>query len=242
MSATEPAEYPPVSTEPQRQALDEMSQELLRKLNTMVEEQNERARQFASTEHSLSSKPMEFDLSLPEAPGAAGTLPSVAAFPEPSGQGNLHSSWDTPHTTGRHTSPPPPPIPSPAAGNASLPGFPAPSAPTATPDEQAARRRAEILQRQREQRRAEQEAEEQRRERIRQAQQSVDSIGSLLEFLGQKKAKATDSAAAPHPPEPAGSSTGPAQQPERTQSCGCTTLFIVIATILIILKVVASMD
>ncbi len=48
---------PEVSTEPQRQALDEISRQLVEKLNTMVREQNERAERFAATQHSLSSLP-----------------------------------------------------------------------------------------------------------------------------------------------------------------------------------------
>ncbi len=48
---------PHVSTEPQRQALDEMSRQLVEKLNAMVHEQHERARRFAATQHSLSPLP-----------------------------------------------------------------------------------------------------------------------------------------------------------------------------------------
>lgn len=50
-----PAEQ--VSTEPQRKALEAMSQELLDKLNKMVEEQQQRAQEFAAHQHSLSSLP-----------------------------------------------------------------------------------------------------------------------------------------------------------------------------------------
>ena len=46
-----------VSTEPQRLALEEMSRDLVDKLNKMVAEQEERAAQFAAQQHSLSAKP-----------------------------------------------------------------------------------------------------------------------------------------------------------------------------------------
>ncbi len=46
-----------VSTESQRQALDEMSRQLVERLNDMVREQNERAERFAATQHSLSPLP-----------------------------------------------------------------------------------------------------------------------------------------------------------------------------------------
>lgn len=234
-------ENPQVTTEPQRQALDEMSHDLLRKLNAMVEEQNERARQFANTEHSLSSTPMEFNITLPESPGIstaslipaqqAATIPGTSsAAPVATGTCSTWGETDD----GTASTPPPPPSPL-------LPGNKATQDP-------AAQRRAQILQRQREQRKAEQEAEEQRRERIRQAQESADSVGSLLEFLGLKKSKSASADAdlppppSPGSPSPAPGSPAPASQPASGQSCGCTTLFVVIAVILIILKVIASMD
>lgn len=226
MSTPEQDERPPVTTEPQRQALDEMSRELLRKLNAMVEEQNERARQFANTEHSLSSTPMEFNLTLPEPPAADGNT-IVSAPLSTTVSGTAAATQPPPHAwqESAGSTPLPPPNPLHSRQNA---------------QQQAAQRRAQILQRQREERRAEQEAEEQRRERIRQAQESADSIGSLLEFLGLKKAKpATEETALP--PTPGSSSAESAPQPAPTQSCGCTTLFIVIAVILIILKVIASL-
>lgn len=46
-----------VSTEPQRRALDAMSDDLVRKLHAMVAEQEQRAREFAAHQHSLSSLP-----------------------------------------------------------------------------------------------------------------------------------------------------------------------------------------
>lgn len=44
-------------TEPQRRALEEMSQALLERLNVMVREQEERAQDFAQRTHSLSALP-----------------------------------------------------------------------------------------------------------------------------------------------------------------------------------------
>ena len=46
-----------VTTEPQRLALEAMSNELVEKLHAMVEEQQQRAREFAAHQHSLSSLP-----------------------------------------------------------------------------------------------------------------------------------------------------------------------------------------
>lgn len=46
-----------VSTEAQRQALEEMSNELVRKLNLMIQEQEQRAREFAATHHSTLPTP-----------------------------------------------------------------------------------------------------------------------------------------------------------------------------------------
>lgn len=48
-----------VTTEPQRLALEAMSQDLVRKLNSMVAEQEARAREFAAHQHSLSSLPVQ---------------------------------------------------------------------------------------------------------------------------------------------------------------------------------------
>ena len=54
-------------TEPQRKALEEMSRQLLERLNTMVMEQESRAHDFAQRSHSLSplpgeQQPMNFDV------------------------------------------------------------------------------------------------------------------------------------------------------------------------------------
>ena len=46
-----------VSTEAQRQALENMSNELIRKLNLMIQEQEQRVQEFARTHHSQLSTP-----------------------------------------------------------------------------------------------------------------------------------------------------------------------------------------
>ena len=51
-------EIPEVSTEVQRQALDAMSEELVQKLNRMIEEQDARVKAFAVQNPSLSSLPV----------------------------------------------------------------------------------------------------------------------------------------------------------------------------------------
>ena len=67
-----------VTTAPQRQALETMSQNLIEKLNAMVAEQEQRARDFAAHQHSLSSLP---SYTLPEITQAP--LTSVPRPPEP---------------------------------------------------------------------------------------------------------------------------------------------------------------
>lgn len=62
-----------VSTEPQRLALEAMSRDLVEKLNAMVAEQEQRARDFAAHQHSLSSLPAQMTpeltrIEMPEAP------------------------------------------------------------------------------------------------------------------------------------------------------------------------------
>lgn len=61
-----------VSTEPQRRALEAMSQDLVAKLNAMVAEQERRAQDFARQQHSLSSLPSQ---TLPEI--SAPALPEI---------------------------------------------------------------------------------------------------------------------------------------------------------------------
>lgn len=65
-----------MSTEPQRQALEAMSQDLVAKLNAMVAEQEQRAHEFALQQHSLSSLPTQ---TLPEI--SAPALPEISSVP-----------------------------------------------------------------------------------------------------------------------------------------------------------------
>ena len=66
-----------VTTEPQRQALDAMSQELVNKLNIMVAEQEQRAREFAARQHSLSSLPQQTLPPVPSEPVPSSAIPSA---------------------------------------------------------------------------------------------------------------------------------------------------------------------
>lgn len=89
-SQTPEPEQPRVTTEPQRQALDAMSQALVQKLNLMVEEQHRRVEEFTRLEHSLSQRPMEFRM--PESSAPQATEPgrenhSSAAIPQPNSLG-----------------------------------------------------------------------------------------------------------------------------------------------------------
>ena len=65
-----------MSTEPQRQALEAMSHDLIAKLNAMVAEQEQRAHEFALQQHSLSSLPTQ---TLPEI--SAPALPEITSVP-----------------------------------------------------------------------------------------------------------------------------------------------------------------
>ncbi len=67
-----------VTTEPQKQALEAMSNELVQKLNAMVAEQERRAHDFAAQQHSLSSLPT---YTMPEV--TAPQLPEVPVPAEP---------------------------------------------------------------------------------------------------------------------------------------------------------------
>lgn len=73
-----------VTTEPQRQALDAMSQELVNKLNVMVAEQEQRAREFAARQHSLSSLPQQTLPSDPVPSSAPSTFSANIYSPESS--------------------------------------------------------------------------------------------------------------------------------------------------------------
>ena len=66
-----------VSTEAQRQALEEMSNELVRKLNLMIQEQEQRAREFAATHHSTLPTPAAPVLNIP-APEPVAKAPAPA--------------------------------------------------------------------------------------------------------------------------------------------------------------------
>lgn len=70
-----------VSTEPQRRALEAMSQDLVDKLNAMVAEQERRAHEFARQQHSLSALPTQ---TLPELNAPIPTaLPQVQPQQQP---------------------------------------------------------------------------------------------------------------------------------------------------------------
>ena len=67
--ASDIPDIPEVSTEAQRQALDAMSEELVQKLNRMIEEQDARVKEFAVQNPSLSSLPATPDpIVLPQVP------------------------------------------------------------------------------------------------------------------------------------------------------------------------------
>lgn len=69
-------------TEAQRKALEEMSDQLLQRLNSMVAEQEARAAEFAARTHSLSALP---ELTQPqETPGipTTGSRPTVSPLPQ----------------------------------------------------------------------------------------------------------------------------------------------------------------
>ena len=84
-------EIPEVSTEAQRQALDAMSEELVQKLNRMIEEQDARVKEFAVQNPSLSSLPATPDpIALPRqaapkqpAQPRVPAMPSVPSVPKP---------------------------------------------------------------------------------------------------------------------------------------------------------------
>ncbi len=78
MPEPEDHSMPDVSTEPQRQALDEMSRQLVVRLNEMVREQHERARRFAAAQHSLSPLP-----GMPASAPAPFATPEEVPHPEP---------------------------------------------------------------------------------------------------------------------------------------------------------------
>ena len=90
MSAQPKQQLPPtpeVTTEPQRLALEQMSNELISKLNKMVAEQEKRVQEFAQHRHSLSSLPTAPPLpTKPQAPIPPVPPPSynrAANYPQP---------------------------------------------------------------------------------------------------------------------------------------------------------------
>ena len=73
-----------VSTEAQRQALEAMSNELVRKLNLMIQEQEQRAREFAATHHSTLPTPAAPVLNIPAPePVAKAPAPATVYAPAP---------------------------------------------------------------------------------------------------------------------------------------------------------------
>lgn len=89
---TRPENQPSVSTEAQRQALDAMSEDLVRKLDTMVKEQEQRVRTFIRTQHSSSALP--------------GVTPNLPPTAHPTQQ-NLHHRQTAPAAIHRNLPPPP---------------------------------------------------------------------------------------------------------------------------------------
>ncbi len=79
MATPTPPQPPEVTTEPQRKALDEMSQNLVEKLNEMVREQNERVERFAAIQHSRSATPAQMAAPDPTS-FAPVTPPSLPSF------------------------------------------------------------------------------------------------------------------------------------------------------------------
>ena len=79
-------DIPEVSTEAQRQALDAMSEELVQKLNRMIEEQDARVKEFAVQNPSLSSLPATPDpIALPrQAVPQQPAQPQLPSVPKPS--------------------------------------------------------------------------------------------------------------------------------------------------------------
>ncbi len=100
-------QQPDVSTEPQRQALDEMSRQLVDNLNAMVQEQHERAQRFAATQHSLSHLPGL----LPPEPPPAPTYPEPPATAAPWPEAELPAPLPQKQQPRRQKRKTPPPFP-----------------------------------------------------------------------------------------------------------------------------------
>lgn len=119
-----------VTTEPQRLALEAMSQELVKKLNIMVAEQEKRAREFSNLQHSLSALPTAV-------PTPQLTVPKFTTEPAP--QKNIRKN--KPQKVYPHAVPPAPypPIPS-TPDLPNIPTFTEPSYSTPEPPRQARRK------------------------------------------------------------------------------------------------------
>lgn len=130
-------EQPRVTTEPQRQALDAMSQALVEKLNRMVEEQHRRVEEFTRLEHSLSQRPMEFRMPESSAPQATESVRenhSSATIPQPNSLGG-DTSGDSRSRTIREQAAP---APASRAGSGGRPLPPVPPIPPVPPVSPAA--------------------------------------------------------------------------------------------------------
>lgn len=99
-----------VSTEAQRQALEAMSADLVRKLNIMIQEQEQRAREFAATHHSMLPTPVS-TFSAPQTPTAPQQEAPMPVYtqvaPPPLATRKSHTPTPAPdfETTHRNTPP-----------------------------------------------------------------------------------------------------------------------------------------
>ena len=103
-----------VNTEAQRQALEAMSAELVRKLNIMIQEQEQRAREFAAMHHSTLPTPAAPDFTAQNTPAPAQETAKPAPVyapvtpPPPATRRPQHTApeWDPPiqHSKPRSTS------------------------------------------------------------------------------------------------------------------------------------------
>lgn len=123
--STDPSSPDEVNTEAQRQALDAMSADLLRKFNTMVKEQEQRAQEFSVLQHSVSH--------LPQTPSPVTPEPyrPAAQKPAPDAATPLPPIPDAAQRKQRRQSPP---APSPAPKPPPAPHQPASATPHKSPD------------------------------------------------------------------------------------------------------------
>lgn len=95
-----------VSTEAQRQALEAMSADLVRKLNIMIQEQEQRAREFAATHHSLLPTPgSTFSIPQTPAPQQEPPMPTYAPVPPLATRHAPVSSPAPSHQNSHHSTP-----------------------------------------------------------------------------------------------------------------------------------------